>query len=270
MQLSISIFSEEGKLIGQNELGVIEPGQVIRINADIEMAKMGIISNENNLGVVHLVPLEFIGQLSISANRRFINEHVSASDDFIEFRQKPKGVITGVAYQVGQQNDFRFNRTRSTLIQAPKIIISNSVDTLFSVMNVSTDINYQDTAHLDFRILDQSGALVCQDSIEINPWSFKLLSVSSVLRRNHQFENFVNQGGRGLFLGLSLDCGLVPISLTRNSSTGAIACDHTLPPVYYFSNWGGQLRKDSNAKLQSLVFGQHGVLPNQGQIGSDD
>ena len=33
--------------------------------------------------------------------------HVLASDDFIEFHQRPTGVITGVAYQTGPLNDAR-------------------------------------------------------------------------------------------------------------------------------------------------------------------
>jgi hypothetical protein len=57
-----------------------------------------------------------------------------------------------------------------------------------------------------------------------------------------------------MVLGLSRDSGLVPISMTRNLRSGAIACDHTLPPVYYFSTWGGQVRLDANAKLYDEVF----------------
>ena len=256
MQLSISIFSNEGKIIAKKQLQTIEPGQIVRISADDEMQKLGIHPEENMIGVIHSVPIEFSGQSKVTIDRRFIHQHVAASDDFIEFRQKPKGVITGVAYQMGPQNDYRFNRTRSTLIQAPKIIISKEVDTLFAIINVSTKLDYNETAHLGFRILGQDGELVCQDSLEIQPWGFQLLSVSKILRRHNKLEEFLAQGGRGMFFGLSLDCGLVPISLTRNTSTGAIACDHTLPPVYYFSNWAGQIRKDANDTLKSNFFSQ--------------
>jgi hypothetical protein len=256
MQLSISILSEVGDLLGHSKLEILTPGQITRVNTDFEMKRMGITPAGNMIGVIHSVPLEFKEFQSVTIDRRCITEHISASDDFIEFRQKPKGVITGVAYQMGPQNDTRFNRTRSTLIQAPKIIISDTVDTLFAIINVSTDLSYRDVAHLEFRILGKNGDLVCQDYIDIQPWSFQLLSISSILEKQNLLQHFLKQGGRGMFLGLSQDCGLVPISLTRNSTTGAIACDHTLPPVYYFSNWGGKMRIDANAKLHSLVFNQ--------------
>jgi hypothetical protein len=254
MQLSISILSEIGDLLGQNKLEILAPGQITRVNTDFEMRRMGISPEGNMIGVIHSVPLEYSDLQSVTIDRRNMIEHISASDDFIEFRQKPKGVITGVAYQMGPQNDPRFNRTRSTLIQAPKLIVSNTVDTLFAIINVSTDLNYRDIAHLDFRILSENGDLICQDYIEVRPWTFQLLSISSILEKHDLFKYFLSQGGRGMFLGLSQDCGLVPISLTRNSLTGAIACDHTLPPVYYFSNWGGKMRIDANTKLNSLVF----------------
>lgn len=57
-----------------------------------------------------------------------------------------------------------------------------------------------------------------------------------------------------MVLGLSRDSGLVPISITRNLRSGAIACDHTLPPFYYFSTWGGQVRLEANSKLYEKVF----------------
>jgi hypothetical protein len=44
--------------------------------------------------------------------------------------------------------------------------------------------------------------------------------------------------------------------MTRNDSTGAIAVDHTLPPVYYVNKWGGPLRKQANERLEERLFSQ--------------
>ena len=57
-----------------------------------------------------------------------------------------------------------------------------------------------------------------------------------------------------MFLGLSANGTLVPISLTRNRATGAIACDHTLPPVFYLSTWGGDARRRANERLAHEFF----------------
>jgi hypothetical protein len=42
--------------------------------------------------------------------------------------------------------------------------------------------------------------------------------------------------------------------MTMNIETGAIACDHTLPPVYYFTTWGGQRRIEANERLYETFF----------------
>jgi hypothetical protein len=57
-----------------------------------------------------------------------------------------------------------------------------------------------------------------------------------------------------MFLGISTNGTLVPLSLTRNRRTGAIACDHTLPPVFYLSTWGGEARLRANDRLVREFF----------------
>ena len=57
-----------------------------------------------------------------------------------------------------------------------------------------------------------------------------------------------------MFLGYSKNGTVVPISLTRNRESGAIACDHTLPPVFYLSTWGGEARLQANARLEQEFF----------------
>ena len=67
-------------------------------------------------------------------------------------------------------------------------------------------------------------------------------------------DEFRERGGLGMFLGISTNGTLVPISLTRNRRTGAIACDHTLPPTFYLSTWGGESRLQGNARLLQEFF----------------
>lgn len=146
-----------------------------RIDTNELMSEIGLSPAGKMLGVAHLVPRRFEGQTSIIISRQNQMAHVGASDDFVEFRQEPKGVITGVAYQMGPQNDFRFNKTRTTLIQAPKVIVSEEVDTLFAVINASTSFDYQDTAHLEYWIYGPSGNKIAKGSIKVPPGQSALL-----------------------------------------------------------------------------------------------
>jgi len=255
LDLSISFLSEEGKVIATaRDLGSLKPGEVRKIDTRDILKDLGITPKGTMLGVAHLVPTKFRGQTSVSVDRGELMAHVSSSDDFIEFRQEPKGVITGVAYQMGPQNDSRFSKTRTTLLQAPKAIVSDSVDTLFALINPSTSFDYTDTAKMEYFLVDRMGKKLARGEVDVPAWSVRFVSVRKLLEKNGLLESFIADGGLGMILGLCRNAGLVPISMTRNLESGGIACDHTLPPIYYFTTWGGQKRIDTNAALHATFF----------------
>ena len=255
LDVSITFLSEDGEVIGTaGDLGVLKPGEVRKIDTRDILKGLGITPKGNMLGVAHLVPTKFRGQTSVSVDRGELMAHVGSSDDFIEFRQEPKGVITGVAYQMGPQNDSRFNKTRTTLLQAPKAIVSPTVDTLFALINASTSFDYTDTAKMEYFLVDRNGKKVARGEVEVPAWSVRFISVRKLLEDNGLLDSFIADGGLGMILGLCRNAGLVPISMTRNLESGGIACDHTLPPMYYFTTWGGQKRIDTNTALHATFF----------------
>ncbi len=255
LDLSISFLSSEGKILGVAEdLAALSPGEIRKIDTRDLLRNLNITPSGNMLGVAHLVPPRFRGQKKVTVDRGELMAHVSSSDDFVEFRQEPKGVITGVAYQMGPQNDFRFSKTRTTMLQAPKAIVSRNVDTLFTLINASTSFDYTDTAHMDYLLMGPSGNRVARGSIEIPAWTYRSISVRQLLIDHGLLDSFIATGGLGMIIGLCRDSGLVPISMTRNLDSGAIACDHTLPPLYYFTTWGGQKRIDTNAEIYRTLF----------------
>jgi hypothetical protein len=180
--------------------------------------------------------------------------HAKASDDFVEFRQQGAGVVTGVAYQTTPMNDARFGSTRTAVVQAPKVIVSEPVDTLFALLNVSTSFDYDKPVRMEFRVLGPNGERVARSSVEVPAWSFRLVSMTNVLEQAGRLDEFRSMGGVGTFMGLAKHGSLVPLSLTRNKVTGAIACDHTLPPIYYVSTWGGEARLRGAQRLEEALF----------------
>ena len=260
MDITYTFLSEEGKVLGSKYMGTLKPGHVVKHDTRDVLDSMGIEREKRMLGVAHVVPVRFRGKTSVDVSRAELMAHVSASDDFIEFRQEPKGVITGLAYQMGPQNDSRFNKTRTTLLQAPKVIVSESVDTIFALLNVSTTFDYHDTGNMEYSIVDASGNSYGLGTISVKPWTMTFLSVREALIKLGKLEEFISAGGLGMIIGLSRDSGMVPISMTRNLDTGAIACDHTLPPIYYFTTWGGQRRIEANESLHKLLFAESNLL----------
>ncbi|MEY4533087.1 MAG: hypothetical protein RI926_856 [Actinomycetota bacterium] len=260
MDITFTFLSEEGKVLGSKYMGSLQTGHVVKHDTREVLDSMGIQREKRMLGVAHVVPVRFRGLNKVDVSRAELMAHVSSSDDFIEFRQEPKGVITGLAYQMGPQNDSRFNRTRTTLLQAPKVIVSESVDTVFALLNVSTTFDYHDAGNMEYSIVDAGGNSYGLGTIEVKPWTMAFLSVREALNKLGKLDQFIAAGGLGMIIGLSRDSGMVPISMTRNLNTGAIACDHTLPPIYYFTTWGGQRRIEANESLHKLLFADSGLL----------
>ncbi len=256
MTVSMTAFDNAGARIGSTpELASLAPGELIKLDIDAELAGIPDAPSDGALLItLHVVPTKWSGESSVDIPAAEMMAHVRASDDFIEYHQRPKGVVTGVAYQTGPLNDPRLSSTRTTVCQAPKVIVTEPVDTLFSLMNLSTRSDYTDTVRMDFWILGPQGERVVRSAVEVPPFSFRLVSATEVLEKAGVLDDYRACGGVGMFLGLSKNGTLVPISLTRNRATGAIACDHTLPPVFYLSTWGGESRLRANARLEQEFF----------------
>ena len=255
MTLSFSVFDEDGRLLGTRpDIGRLAPGDITKIDTRPLCDSLGAPVDQDALGIVHVVPDNLVGVEAIDVETRRLMAHVQASDDFVEFRQEPRGVITGVAYQTGQLNDKRLGSTRTTVTQAPKVIVSEGVDTLFTFLNVSTAFDYGDEVTMDFWIVGPSGERIARSHVTVPAWSFRQVSVSAVLEEAGELERFRAHGGMGMFLGYAKDGTLVPLSLTRNTATGGIACDHTLPPMFYVTTWGGAKRLEACERLEGELF----------------
>jgi hypothetical protein len=136
--------------------------------------------------------------------------------------------------------------------------VTEPTDTLFCLMNLSTRPDYDNAVRMDYWILGPAGERIVRSFVEVPSFSFRLVSSTDTLKQADKLDSYRAQGGVGMFLGLSTNGTLVPISLTRNRRTGAIACDHTLPPPFYLSTWGGEARLRANARLQQEFFAEVG------------
>ena len=271
MSVSLSAFADGGRHLGTTgELLRLAPGEITKLDMDRVIEEhLGVPRNrENLLGVAHVVPVDLVGVEAFDAPIGMMMAHTRVSDDFVEFRQADGPVITGVAYQTGPLNDPRMSSTRTTVCQAPKVIVSEPVDTLMCLLNLSTSFDYKDTVRMDYWIVAPDGERVARAAVEVPPFSFRLVSCTKALENAGRLEEFRERGGLGMFLGYSKNGTLVPLSLTRNKRSGAIACDHTLPPVFYVSTWGGESRLRANAELEREFFSDSAeIQPTEPLVG---
>lgn len=255
LALSMSAWDNDGRLLGTTPvLRELAPGEIVKLEVEDGLGDIGASLDDDLLGMFHLVPARHVGAETIEVAPNELMAHMGASDDFVEFHQKPKGVITGVAYQTGPLNDARFGTTRTTVVQAPKVIVTDTVDTLFCLMNLAPRFDYEGAVEMDFWILGPGGERICRSWIRVPAFTFRLVSMREVLETAGALDDLLAVGGKGMFFGLSQNGTAVPLSLTRNQESGAIACDHTLPPIFYLTTWGGDARLAQVEKLKAEFF----------------
>jgi hypothetical protein len=256
--VSMSAFDHGGLYLGESAPFLhLEPGAAAKVDVDDVLRGMaGGAGDElrDVLGILHLVPDRWLGQEACEVAPAELMAHLLATDDFVEYYSYRGDVITGVAYQTGPMNDARLSSTRTTTIQAPKVIVSDRVDTIFLLMNTSTSLDYDNEVVLRFRILAPTGESLVASSISVPAFTFRLLSARTVLEDAGALGRFRELGGCGTLYGLAANGTVVPLSMTRNDESGAIAVDHTLPPIYYVSTWSGEMRKQGNARLEQALF----------------
>jgi|SRR5579862_74901 len=256
--VSMSAFDRDGAYLGESEPFLhLDPGAAAKVDVDEILQGMTSGSGEplrDVLGIVHLVPDRWLGARTCEVTPPELMAHMLTTDDFVEYYSYRGDVVTGVAYQTGPMNDARLSSTRTTTIQAPKIIVSDRVDTIFLLMNTSTSLDYDNEVVLRFRILAPTGESLVASSISVPAFTFRLLSTRRVLEEAGALGRFRELGGCGTLFGLAANGTVVPLSMTRNDASGAIAVDHTLPPTYYVSTWGGDMRKQGNARLAEALF----------------
>lgn len=256
--VTLSAFDRDGTYLGESEPFLhLDPGGAAKVDVDEVLRSMahGRASElQDVLGILHLTPDRYVSVSSCEVTRDELMAHTIATDDFVEYYSYRGDVVTGVAYQTGPMNDKRLSTTGTTTIQAPKVIVSERVDTIFLLMNTSTSLDYDNEVVLRFRIVSPAGETLAASEISVPAFSFRLLSTRDVLREAGALDVFRDIGGCATLFGLATNGTVVPLSMTRNDKTGAIAVDHTLPPIYYISAWGGDLRKRGNARLAEALF----------------
>ena len=182
LAVSLSMFDSDGRHLGTSgEIDRLSPGKIAKYDLDELLARPDVRSTSGRrLGGQ---PARDSSSRPGAARGSRGRQHPDARPDGA--RHEPpttssntfsarRDVVTGVAYQTGPKNDPRFGSTMTTVVQAPKVIVSEPVDTLFSVMNIGTGFDYDKPVHLDFWVLRADGTRVARGLVEVPAWTFRL------------------------------------------------------------------------------------------------
>jgi hypothetical protein len=252
LQLSVRFFAPgiDG-FAPATQLGVLSPGS--RRNIDIEKILQGLDIQGDVVGVIHMTPddLETADEIQISLAQ--LHQWTSISDEFVGYRHMESGLKSGVHYQSGHMNDSRIASSRTIIMQSPKIVVSERVDTHLLVFAPSSDHHNCSKISIHLVILDIDGCEAARMSTRIGIRQREVISVKKMLSDANNLDSFIAKGGFGMMVGLAENGNIVPLSLAVDIS-GGMAIDHTLPPPYYVPWWGGDARKSATQNLIARFF----------------
>ena len=252
--LSLQLFDSNGAVLKEQiSLGELAAGH--RKNIDLEEILVRLSISSDVVGVIHQTPATIAPTEEISIALEDIYRWIAISDDFIGYTNIATGLKSGLHYQSGPMNDDRISSSKSIIMQSPKIVISDRVDTQLLIFTPSSYNEAKKNIPFHLAILDADGNQIAQTSMVLALRQRALISIKEMLTESGKLDEFISKGGFGMLVGLALNGNIVPLSLATDK-TGGLAIDHTLPPPYYISKWNLEERKRTTNVLVKKFFPQ--------------
>lgn len=252
LNLTLDLFDNEGsRLLAGSSLGILNPGcrAVIQIDDQLESLQF----DGDAVGVLHMTPSRLLESDCREISLEEINLWTAACDEFVGYTHTVSGIASGVHYQSPPMNDSRIRSSQSVIIQSPKVVVNEWVDSHLLVFSPSSDPDFDATVGLAVATLLPNGDAVARLRVDIPARGRRKISVSELLESNGALDRFRSAGGCGMLVGLTTGGVVTPLSLVHDSR-GGLAVDHTLPPPYYVPWWGGDVRKRSSRALVDRIF----------------
>lgn len=255
-RVDVTVHSASGQLLThQKGIAELAVGSIVRIDCAKWQA-----AQADQVMIFHLMPRRLLpvrrDDGTVEVARDEIWSLFTAQDHYVEY-YRDDGFSTGVLYQSGAFNYEKFSREETTVIQAPKIYVSRTVDTLLSVLHTSFETDYTRIACLRYALLDKDGAVAVRGVLEIQPFTCRTLSFRGVL----QAAGIVPGEATPSFYTLVALCdnaALLPLVMNHNAAHGNLAVEHSLPPLYYGQSVTGAMRAEMVHNLRnSNLFKTH-------------
>jgi hypothetical protein len=253
-RVDLTVYSSDGKSSVHHE-GVA--CLLIDSIAGLDCRQWQEGSGEDQVMVFHLIPIRLLPRVSpngdVDVSRFEIWSLFTAQDQYVEY-YTTDGFSSGVLYQSGAFNYRKFSLEQTTVIQAPKVFLSSTLNTILSVLHTSFEPNYTQCAILQCALLDESANVVARWTSSIKPFTGQSISLREKIPSNG--DGSLSEYTRAYtLLAICQNAVLMPLMLTVDSVTGAFALEHSLPPTYYGQSVKGAVRAQMIADLaRSDIF----------------
>ena len=200
---------------------------------------------EDQVMIFHLMPMRLLPKMkadgTLDLDRAEIWSLFTAQDHYVEYYAED-GFSSGVLYQSGAFNYQKFSREETTVIQAPKIHVSPTLDTILSVIYTSFAPEGRSDAILRCALLDDAGKLVAQRNTKLPLFSPRLISMKEMAASSGLHFNGDHDMKSYTLLALCDNAALLPLVFNHDAVKGAFAIEHSLPPMYYGPSVTGSVR----------------------------
>ena len=204
-------------------LGMLAPGERLIVR-DVD-ARVG--DGRPLLCVLSQAPVSWLEEGLRERPTAVISGWMGMCDDWVEYR-RTDGVGGGVLYTGFFFNDPRTARHHSTVGQSPKVWVGPHHETGLILMNVSTWSWHAAPARVSIQVQHVTGVRRLIE--EVPPWTARVVTVPS-------------GQGYAMLLAVSPEVTVVPLGFIRDTLSGALAIDHTMPPGAYHDAWGDTDRR---------------------------
>lgn len=220
-------------------------------------------SGEDQVMIFHLMPTRLLPAANsageVDLDRAEIWSLFTAQDHYVEY-YRPDGFSSGVLYQSGAFNYRKFSKEETTVIQAPKVFLTSTLDTMLSVLHTSFEPAYHKDAVLRCSLLDEQARPVVQWASRIKPFTGALISMKAALSTSGGTLPVDGDMRSYTLLALCENAALLPLILNADAPRGTLAVEHSLPPMYYGHSVTGPVRAQMITELRdSGIFAREEV-----------
>lgn len=253
VQVGVRIRSIDGVLLAStDDLHSIPDGRsrVVDLNAvakDLRVEDEG----EEHMYLFSLVPHGLLTSgdpvtLPMSEVMRLI----TMQDQYIEHYNPVSGFASGVCYQTPPLNNSSFTAHYSLLMQAPKVFLSETRNTVIQILHHSNDAAYMTEGVLRCGVRTTSGELVSNWRLTVPAHGMRYVDLKESLEREGvDWRSVVNESGFLFFEAFGPRCTFIPLTMNINERSLFWDMEHSLPPNYYAANFGGEIKKQILVRL---------------------
>lgn len=254
-RIDLTIYGPERTIESLHEnIGNLKTGQMLVFDCD----KWNPDDGKDRIMIFHFIPVRMIENLkqgdTVAIENKEVRTLISAQDHYVEY-YRGDGFSSGVLYQSGSFNYAKFSTSRSTLIQAPKVTISNKLNTYLNFFYTSFDPDYHAVAKIKSALLAPTGKCVAKWSTYLQPFESIMINLKEIIyQHDPELINKIDseQPDFYTYYGLCENAVLVPLTMNFDESKETFTIEHALPPYYYGQKILGQTRTEIIKKVANL------------------